>query len=271
MHRTGLACSQVLLMLVATSIAHAESLSPDRKREILERGLNAFDQAADAARSDAPAAEALYRNAAGHFESLRDAGVRSPALEYNLGNTYFRLGDLGQAVACYRRALRLAPHHGDARANLDYARRRVKPEIAASSERRLLERLLFWQYSTSLAQRFWACAVFSVLGWGGLTIWLLQRRPWLLSLALAAVALGLANAGLVAWQLREQRLHPEAVVAHGEPVLRSGRGDGFEPVLREPLGPGVELRIIEQRGDWVRVELLNQQRGWLPLDALERI
>ncbi|MBW7904497.1 MAG: tetratricopeptide repeat protein [Phycisphaerae bacterium] len=266
---------RVLLMWLlaaapAVSLAHS-TLSPQRQREIVEQALDAYDQAVELSAQDPRAAEALFRRAAEHFRALRESGVRNASLEYNLGNTYYRLGDLGRSVASYRRAQRLAPTHADTAANLEFVRRRVRPEIVPSGERRLVERLLFWQYGTSLVQRWWACLAFSVAGWGGLTVWLLRRRAWLATASLACVVLGVANAGLVAWQLREESLHPEAVVVRGEPLLRSGRGEGAEPVLREPLGPGVELRILDRRGDWLRVELRDQQTGWLPADVVERV
>jgi tetratricopeptide (TPR) repeat protein len=271
MSRAGTLLLTLGAALVCLYPAHADSLSADRRREILNDALTAYDEATEAARDNPGEAESLYRKAAAHFETLREAGLRNAALEHNLGNSYYRLGDIGRAVACYRRAQRLSPGHEDSAANLEFVRRRVKPEIQPGDQQRLIERLLFWQYSTSLSQRFWAAMVFGLLGWCGLTVWVFRRRSWLATVSLGCVVLGFANAGLVAWEIHEQQTRPAAVVVRGEPMLRTGRGEGFDPVRQEPLGPGVELRILDERGGWARVQLADQQTGWLPLSALERI
>ena len=99
--------------LCAPARADDGALSPERQREILRDALSAFDDAVATARDNPARAEQLYRQAAAAFERLVADGVRSAALEYNLGNTRFRLGDLGRAVLHYRRAQRLDP--GDAK------------------------------------------------------------------------------------------------------------------------------------------------------------
>jgi len=257
--------------LCATPLLAAEALSRERQREILREALDAFDDAVGRARSDAPAAEALLRKAAGGFEALIEAGLRNAALEYNLANTYFRLHDSGRAVLHYRRAQRLAPGDAQIAANLRYARERVEPYLRPSGRRELLGRLLFWNRSLSMERRFWIAVLASALGWLGLTAWLRWRsRPLAVGAALL-IGLGLANAGSVAWQLHEEGVYPPAVIVQPDQILRLGRGEGYEPAISQRLGAGVEVRILQQRGDWAEVRLVNDQTGWLPALVLERI
>src|SRR5712691_9388165 len=77
------------------------------------------------AQSDAQFAKANQEYAAGHFkeaidgyEALVRAGEWSANLFYDLGNAYFRAGDLGRAILSYERALALDRHHPEAEANL---------------------------------------------------------------------------------------------------------------------------------------------------------
>lgn len=260
-----------LLLLLAGTSRLAAAERAERLRELLRGALDAFDQAVSASRSNPSRAEQLYRRAAADFEALAASGVRNASLEYNLGNTYFRLGDLGRAVLHYRRALRLDPRHTDASANLEYVRQRVKPYLSPTAGTELTRRLLFWQYGTSRQQRFWAAAIFSAAGW----LLLLLRLRWpsgpLLVAALTCISLGLANGGLIAWELRSEQLEPAAVLVRGEHVLRRGRGEAYEPARSEALGPGVELRVLEERAGWVRVRLRNDETGWLPAQAVERV
>ncbi|MBU0617150.1 MAG: tetratricopeptide repeat protein [Planctomycetes bacterium] len=249
----------------------ADPLPPERQRELFRDGLSAFDQAVEVVRQDATRAETLYRQAAAAFETLADHGVRNAALEYNLGNTYFRLGELGGAILHYRRAQQLDPTDAALNANLEYARNRVEPYIKPSGTRQLVHRLAFWTSHTSIQARYRIALIASIAGWLGLMLRLRRRSRVLLTLSCLVVLLALANAASVAWQLHDEAQHPPAVVVQGEHILRLGRGEGHDPALNQPLGPGVELRILNQRADWVEVQLPDDKTGWLPVETIERI
>jgi len=271
MNRLPHSIALLALLTLAAFAASADTMPPERQREILRKAIGAFDEAAEQSVSHPEQAKDLYREAAAGFTALTDAGIHNAALEYNLGNTYFRLGDLGQAILHYRRAAQIDPADPDLRANLDYARRQVEPAIERAGERRLWRNLLFWHFNSAPHRRFLVAALFSGLGW----LLLLLRLRWpirtLTAVGVCAVIIGLAAGTSVYWQSRTAEQTPPAVVV-GEPiVLRLGRGEASDPALAQPLGPGVELQILETRGDWVQVRLLNDQTGWLPTAAIERI
>lgn len=253
------------------SAGAARAMSPQRQREVLRQALSAFDEAVATGRTDPARARELYQQAAAGFHALADAGVRNPALEYNLGNTYVRLGELGPALLHYRRAQRLAPRDAKLAANLAHARRQVEPFIAPPGGERLWRRLLFWHYATSSRERFWAAAVLNGAGW--LLLLVRLRRPvgGLVAVGTALMVLGLACSLSLAWELRGEARAPAAVVITPGSVLRLGRGEGYEPALGQPLGAGMELRLLQQRGDWVEVRLANDQTGWLPAAVVARI
>ena len=66
-----------------------------------------------------------FATAKERYEGLVKVGNGGVALSLNLGNTYFRLGELGQARLWYERALEAAPREEDARYNRDIVRERV--------------------------------------------------------------------------------------------------------------------------------------------------
>ena len=246
-------------------------LHPDRQSELLREALNYFDQAVELVREDPTRAETLYHQAAADFETLIAAGLRNPALEYNLGNTYFRLGNLGRAILHYRRAKLLAPGDNAIEANLAYARNRVEPFIDPSGTQKLVTRLMFWTNHISIAERFRLTLIASLAGWLGLMLWLRWRSRPIIVLSILAIVLGLANSASIVWQLHDNAARPHAVIVDGEHLLRTGRGEAYNPVFDQPLGPGVELRLLNRRADWVEVQLPNEQTGWLPAAAVEKI
>ncbi|MDX2198397.1 MAG: tetratricopeptide repeat protein [Phycisphaerae bacterium] len=255
----------LLLLSVASGVARAD------QRETLHAALEAFDQAVNRAALDPAGAKPLYAEALARFQSLRSAGVNSAALCFNLGNTYYRLNDLGRAVLEYRRAERIAPRDQRVRRNLSYVRERVVPSIAPPQSGQLGGALLLGLERLSLWERVTITLLLGFAAWGWMSWPMLRRAAPRVSfapllLAVAALALG-AHA---AWELRSDARTPEAVVVE-RATLRLGRGEGYEPALSDALGPGVELRIIEERAGWAEVELRDGKRGWIVLTAIERV
>ena len=78
-----------------------------------------------------------YSGALELYTELIERGVKNPYLFYNLGNTYFKLGQLGYAILYYEKAISLKPFDRDARENLEYARRSLKERIIPLYSERL--------------------------------------------------------------------------------------------------------------------------------------
>lgn len=66
-----------------------------------------------------------YQRAAALYTKAAEIEGTSSTLFYNLGNTYYRMGQLGKAILNYERALKLDPTNEDARANLAYVNSRI--------------------------------------------------------------------------------------------------------------------------------------------------
>src|SRR5262249_59285760 len=65
--------------------------------------------------------EERYAEAAAQYEQILGEGLASGSLYFNLGNAYFKAGDVGRAMLNYERARRLMPGDPDLVANLAYA------------------------------------------------------------------------------------------------------------------------------------------------------
>ena len=57
-------------------------------------------------------------------QAIQQDGVSSN-LYYNLGNAYYRTGNVAQSILAYERALRLNPANEDARSNLEFVNSRI--------------------------------------------------------------------------------------------------------------------------------------------------
>lgn len=66
-----------------------------------------------------------FKEAADTYLHVIATEGNSAALQYNLGNCYYRLGEMGKAILAYERALRLDPTFGDAKTNLEFVNARI--------------------------------------------------------------------------------------------------------------------------------------------------
>ena len=74
-----------------------------------------------------------YQQAISDYESLLNQGA-SADIYYNLGNAYYRTGNITKAIINYERALLLSPGDSDIRFNLQLARSKTIDKIIPESE-----------------------------------------------------------------------------------------------------------------------------------------
>lgn len=69
-----------------------------------------------------------YASAIQIYEALLNRGEAAD-IYYNLGNSYYKAGDIAKAILNYERALLLQPGNGDIRANLEIARSKTVDKV----------------------------------------------------------------------------------------------------------------------------------------------
>jgi tetratricopeptide (TPR) repeat protein len=260
------------LLVVLAGVARATALSEGEINELYSDAKRFFREANAMAESQPEAAREVFAKAALRFERIvGEGGIRNGRLYYNIGNCYFRMEDLGRAIANYRRAESYLPNDPNLRQNLDYARRKRLDRIDVPERTKVLKTVLFFHYD--LGQRTRAgvfAAAFAGL-WLLLSVRLLWRSAWLSWLAgiSAVVSLLLLGSLLVEW--RHLRTVRPGVVVAAEATARKGDGMSFEPAFTEPLHAGTEFRLLEDRGEWLEVALDDGRTCWLPAKDTERV
>lgn len=202
------------------------------------------------------------------YREMQEMGVDNGHLHYNLGNAYLRAGELGRSIASYRRSLALLPRDEDARANLAFARRSARDEIAPPAPPALLRTVLFWHYSLAPDELLKSAALVGLGFWAVLALRLYRPASEVLRWCAACLlVVGLALGGsLVAHAAFDAVI---AVVLPQEINLHAAAGEGS--VVRFRLHAGTEVQVIEQRPEWVRIELPDGQRGWSKREHLELV
>jgi tetratricopeptide (TPR) repeat protein len=265
--------SQILAFLIITLLAagfsalslRAESLDEAQVADLFAQAKDFFRQANELVAVSPAQAEELYGKAAMRYERIiRDGGVQNGKLYYNLGNVYFRLKDLGQAILNYRRAEQYIPNDPNLRQNLDYARERRLDDIEEKQETKVLKTLFFWHYDLSTKSRVVIFSVSFVLLWSAAAIRIFTKASYLRWGITVSFILSLLLAGsLVAEELSLRNTHPGVVISQ-EVIARKGNSETYEPSFKDPLHSGTEFTLIENRGSWFQIELADARTCWVP-------
>lgn len=239
----------VLLMLLVLGTGASAADQPDYTRTFVEAS-KAYD--------DNRLPEAIQG-----WESLLQSGQVLPPVLFNLGNAYYRNGNLGEAIRAYRHAQTLAPRDPDIRANLGFAAQTAG--ISLPERNPLVARLL--EFSRAEWGGF-ATACYGLL-FIALAIWITVPRLRFvvrpLSGALVLLLL-IALAGL--WAYHDLRATPECVVMSGEQKVLSSPLESATPILAIP--EGAIVRQVDRHGHWAEIQY-ESTRGWLPAGAVEPV
>ena len=206
------------------------------------------------------------------YQQLADEGYGDSIVFYNLGNAYYKSGDLGRAILNYLRAERLAPRDPDIQDNLQIARDGIVDPFERSEQSALAGSIRVPQLKLSLDElALIALGLWILLA---LMLLLLARRfsfRRLIGYASVVVAL-LLLAGIVSLGsgLSSEAEDRKVVVVAESVDVVGGPGQQYE--AKFTLHGGNEASLVETRGAWSRLRLAGGQlQGWVPADAVELV
>jgi hypothetical protein len=193
------------------------------------------------------------------YRALIDGGHEHPLLHYDLGNAYLRHGDLGRAIASYRRASAGAPRDQDVSANLAFARKSARDAVAPPGPPVVWRTVFAWHYVLPRAELWTAVVVLNALLWTVLALrlwWRSEALTW--AAAVTGVLLSVGIGSLVMHELSPTRV---AVVLPREIDARAANQS--DSVVRFKLHAGSEVLVRDENGGWLRIVLPSGEQGWI--------
>lgn len=214
-----------------------------------------------------------YDHALELYLSVLEKGYESPELYYNIGNTYYKLNRIPEAILYYERALNLSPNDENTQFNLELARTRTIDKIESIPE------FFYERWFRSILN------IYSADGWGTLSIVLLflslalavvfllsrtrRLRVLMFYLSVVIIALSLTTLAL-AFVQHHQRTHKlEAIVFDPSVTVKSSPSENSIDLF--VIHEGTKIRITDQVGNWYEVRIASGSMGWLQTDAVEKI
>ncbi|MEE9167657.1 MAG: tetratricopeptide repeat protein [Candidatus Neomarinimicrobiota bacterium] len=205
-----------------------------------------------------------HAEAANTYNRILDQGFEHPDLYYNLGNAYYQLGWLGEAIWAYEKGLQLNPGDTDLGFNLQVTNARTVDRVEAP------EVFFLLKWYGALKNRFsptqWM-SIISVIFFSTGIVFSVSRfiltnfRRLLGNFVVLGVVATIISGLVFADRYLEVSERKEAIV-----IVREGK------VFSEPtevsnlmfvVHSGTKAQIKSSRDPWFEIELMDGKRGWI--------
>lgn len=234
-------------------------------------------------RGDSAYSKSAYTEALGYYTEALNKEGSSSNLYYNIGNTYFRLNDLGHAVINYERALMVDPSNEDARTNLEFVKTKIqdKPEDDSTFLSNVHQNIIAMHSPDAWA---WIAFALFVIVIGAIAVYLfttninVRKAGFFGGLVVLVVFLYVLSVAKSAADAVDD--HEQAVVIVPSTNLRS------EPQTAQsktdkvvPIHEGTKLIIVDSLATpddpatmmWYDVKINNSTRAWVSSADVERL
>ncbi len=212
-----------------------------------------------------------YQKAVSLYEDLIAMDKVSSEVFYNLGNSYFKLKNIGKAIVNYERALRLAPRDRDMKVNLKLAKSMTVDKIEASEKGFILNLALlpYGKFNINELTIFILIFYLAMILLLVLSIFFIAKRRGIFYGVGASAVLFIIFSIFLFAKIHNENILRKAVVISNKVDVRSGPKEDY--LLQFTLHEGTVLSVVEERQDWYEIDLSKDLRGWLPRDSVEII
>lgn len=243
----------ILAVILLTSLQSAVSATGNENRVLWEQANTHYIN------SD-------YKGAAKTYEAILKEGYVSGRLYYNLGNAYFKDGQLGLSILNYNKALLLSPSDRDAEFNLSVANGYIKDNIAPMPE--FIVSRWIHSFRSSLASNTWAILslVFlsATLGFS-LLFMLSERGLWRrigFFCALGFTVILIFCISFAASGKRELANPNEGIILSQAVSVKSSPNSSGSDIFI--IHEGTKVSVISSFEGWCEIMIADGNKGWVP-------
>lgn len=225
------------------------------------------------AEADSAYVQERYEQAISLYNKLLETGA-SASVYYNLGNAYYRTGDMAHAILAYERAYLMEPGDADIRFNLQLARTKTIDKIVPESEMFFItwfRQMIDWysadQWGRAVVVCFALCVVSLLLYFfAGRMLW----RKVGFGVGICTLILAVLF-HIFAYQQKQKllvRIH--AIVMSSSLTVKSTPSTSGTDLFVLHEGTKVEITDDTMK-DWKEIRLADGKVGWVPVKTIERI
>lgn len=216
-------------------------------------------------------ANLLYNNAQ-YVESLEnykeiiDSGYQSAAIFYNMGNCYYKINDVANAILFYERSILINPADEDVRNNLQMVRNSLIDDIDQVPESFFISKLnsvsALYSYNTwgifCIVLSFVFLALFIVYYFSNSPI--MKRSTFLGLIFLFLIISIVLRLGFNS--LEKNYIEKYAIIFAQKIEIKEQPNMRSNNILQ--LHKGSKLKVIDEfNEEWSKIKLANGQEGWI--------
>ena len=260
--------SLLALLATFTAVAQQEEQSVAEQAVAVE-----FDNMTLWERGNQSYIDGDYAAAVTAYQAIENRGYSSSRLYYNMGNAYYKQGQIGRAILYYNRALVISPSMDDARHNLEIAEAQTKDNIAVVPE------FFLNRYMRTLRSAI-SCSAWSVMSVAFFGVMLLFLLIFLLGSRIKVRKVGFYGAvvslllfvvvtifGISARNSIIDR--PAAIVMSSAISVKSSPDRAATDLF--VLHEGTKVEVSSEVDGWSEITIADGKKGWTESAHLERI
>jgi tetratricopeptide (TPR) repeat protein len=218
-------------------------------------------------------AKGQFKEAVGAYQQIINSGFQSAAVYYNLGNAYYKLGEIPSALLYYEKAHKLSPGDEDINFNIRFANLKTTDKIDETPEFFLTK----WWHEFILGASVNALVIISILlallGSAILIVYFftnsvgIKRASFYISIILFCVSV--LTIFIAHRQVDYFSGHKQAIIFAGIVNIKSGPAEQAATLF--VLHEGTKVNLLDNNNGWVRVKLINGNQGWIKMTDVKEI
>lgn len=221
--------------------------------------------------ANAAYADKQYEDAIQIYDSIL-ATTPSADVYYNLGNAYFKQGNIAQAILAYERCLRLSPRHQDAQFNLAFAESRIVDNIEDNHQFFVVvwaQHLRNWMLESTWLT---IAVILFILALVGMMLFAFSPAATMRKTAFYSGLFAFVLSMMALWcglSLHHRNVaRNEAIITQATVNAKASPDKSGTDLF--VLHAGTKVRITDTIGEWHQVEV-GPNKGWLRINTIERI
>ena len=242
----------LLLLLMQNFLSATPSFS------LFEEGNQLYDSP-DSANTN-------YQKAIQKYNELLEAGYENGEIYYNLGNAYYKQGDIANSIAAYKRAERFIGNDEDLKKNLKIAQLSLVDKI---EEKPVLP---IWKYFDQIINKY---NVYTVRNWIiylslslsvliTLLIFIGSRKIKTVVYAISLICVVyLAGVFFISLKISEKYQNREGVIDYDKIAILSSPDENINSVELFNLHKGAKVTIEKSIDSWLEISVSKEKKGWI--------
>ncbi|TKG88888.1 tetratricopeptide repeat protein [Puteibacter caeruleilacunae] len=210
-------------------------------------------------------AEAKYQEAIVKYEQLLKQNLEAGELYYNLGNAYYKTGDIPKAILNYERAKLLSPNDEDITYNLELANQHVLDKIEPLPQVFFLK----WKHniinSKSADEWAWISAITFIFFIILLGIFILSGMVSLKKMSFS-IGISLFIVSIMTFTFASSQKHKinkrkNAIVFTPSVTVKSSPAESGTNLF--VIHEGLKVQVTDSVTNWKEIKLADGNKGWL--------